>query len=47
MALADLIGILAKQEVEFIIVGGMAAVFRGTPVNTDRVRSSEQRDRDP
>lgn len=34
MALADLIGILAKHEVEFIIVGGMAAVLRGTPVNT-------------
>ncbi|HVY30949.1 MAG TPA: hypothetical protein VHB79_30525 [Polyangiaceae bacterium] len=34
MALADLIGVLAKHEVEFIIVGGMAAVLRGTPVNT-------------
>jgi hypothetical protein len=34
MALADLIRILAKHEVEFIIVGGMAAVLRGTPVNT-------------
>lgn len=34
MALADLIGILAKHEVDFIIVGGMAAVLRGTPVNT-------------
>lgn len=34
MALADLISILAKHEVEFIIVGGMAAVLRGTPVNT-------------
>jgi hypothetical protein len=34
MALADLVVILAKHEVEFIIVGGMAAVLRGTPVNT-------------
>lgn len=34
MALADLVSILAKHEVEFIIVGGMAAVLRGTPVNT-------------
>ena len=34
MALADLVNILAKHEVEFIIVGGMAAVLRGTPVNT-------------
>jgi predicted nucleotidyltransferase len=34
MALAELVSILAKHEVEFIIVGGMAAVLRGTPVNT-------------
>jgi hypothetical protein len=34
MAIADLVSILAKHEVEFIIVGGMAAVLRGTPVNT-------------
>ena len=34
MALADLVVILTKYEVEFIIVGGMAAVLRGTPVNT-------------
>jgi hypothetical protein len=34
MALADLVSILAKHEVEFIIVGGMAPVLRGTPVNT-------------
>lgn len=34
MALVDLVVILAKHEVEFIIVGGMAAVLRGTPVNT-------------
>jgi hypothetical protein len=34
MALADLVVILAKHEVEFIIVGGMAAVLRGTHVNT-------------
>jgi hypothetical protein len=34
MALADLVSILAKHEVEFIIVGEMAAVLRGTPVNT-------------
>jgi hypothetical protein len=34
MALADLVSILAKHEVEFIIVRGMAAVLRGAPVNT-------------
>jgi hypothetical protein len=34
MAIADLINTLAKHEVEFIIVGGMAAILRGTPVNT-------------
>jgi hypothetical protein len=34
MALADLIDVLAKHEVDFIIVGGMAAILRGTPVNT-------------
>ncbi len=34
MALAGLVTILAKHEVGFIIVGGMAAVLRGTPVNT-------------
>jgi predicted nucleotidyltransferase len=34
MAIADLVSTLAKHEVEFIIVGGMAAILRGTPVNT-------------
>jgi hypothetical protein len=34
MAIADLVGTLAKHEVEFIIVGEMAAILRGTPVNT-------------
>ncbi len=34
MAIADLIGTLVKREVEFVIVGGMAAILRGTPVNT-------------
>lgn len=34
MATADLVITLAKHEVEFIIVGGMAAILRGTPVST-------------
>ena len=34
MAIADLVSTLAKHDVEFIIVGGMAAILRGTPVNT-------------
>jgi hypothetical protein len=34
MAIADLVSTLAKHEVEFIIVGGMAAILRRTPVNT-------------
>jgi hypothetical protein len=34
MALAELVSTLAKHEVAFIIVGGMAAILRGTPVNT-------------
>lgn len=34
MAIADLVITLAKHDVEFIIVGGMAAILRGTPVNT-------------
>ncbi len=34
MAIADLVSTLAKHEVDFIIVGGMAAILRGTPVNT-------------
>ncbi len=34
MAIANLIEALNKHEVEFIIVGGMAAILRGTPVNT-------------
>jgi len=34
MAIADLISTLTKHEVDFIIVGGMAAILRGTPVNT-------------
>jgi hypothetical protein len=34
MAIADLVITLAKHEVEFIVVGGMAAILRGTPVNT-------------
>lgn len=34
MAIADLISTLTKHQVEFVIVGGMAAILRGTPVNT-------------
>jgi predicted nucleotidyltransferase len=34
MAIADLVSTLARHDVEFIIVGGMAAILRGTPVNT-------------
>jgi hypothetical protein len=34
MAIADLVSTLAKHDVEFIIVGRMAAILRGTPVNT-------------
>jgi predicted nucleotidyltransferase len=34
MALADLIATLCRHNVEFIIVGGMAAILRGTPVHT-------------
>lgn len=37
MAIADLISTLTKHQVEFVIVGGMAAVLRGTPVSTTRV----------
>ena len=34
MAIADLVSTLAKHDVEFMIVGGMAAILHGTPVNT-------------
>jgi len=34
MAIADVIRILVEHEVEFVIVGGMAAVLQGAPVNT-------------
>ncbi len=34
MAIADIIRALVTHEVEFVIVGGIAAVLRGTPVTT-------------
>lgn len=34
MALADIARILVEHHVEFIIVGGMAAVLQGAPVHT-------------
>ena len=34
MAIADLIQSLATHEVEFIIVGGVAALLQGAPINT-------------
>jgi predicted nucleotidyltransferase len=34
MAIADTIRILVEHDVEFVIVGGMAAVLQGAPVNT-------------
>ncbi len=34
MAIADIIRILVQHDVEFVIVGGMAAVLQGAPVNT-------------
>jgi hypothetical protein len=34
MALADIARILVEHRVEFIIVGGMAAVLQGAPVHT-------------
>lgn len=34
MAIADIIRILVEHDVEFVIVGGMAAVLQGAPVNT-------------
>jgi predicted nucleotidyltransferase len=34
LAIADIIRILVEHEVEFVIVGGMAAVLQGAPVNT-------------
>lgn len=30
----DLLGFLARQEVEFILVGGVAAILEGAPVST-------------
>jgi hypothetical protein len=34
MAIADIIRTLVAHEVEFVIVGGMAAVLQGAPVHT-------------
>jgi len=34
MAIADLIQTLAAHDVEFIIVGGVAALLQGAPINT-------------
>ena len=34
MAIADLIQALAAHDVEFIIVGGVAALLQGAPINT-------------
>jgi len=34
MALADILATLAANEVEYVVVGGMAAVLRGAPVTT-------------
>ena len=34
MAIADLIQSLAAHDVEFIIVGGVAALLQGAPINT-------------
>ncbi|KYF57818.1 hypothetical protein BE04_01385 [Sorangium cellulosum] len=32
--IADLLGVLARHRVDFIVVGGVAAVIQGAPVNT-------------
>jgi hypothetical protein len=37
MALADILLTLVRHDVEFIVVGGMAAVLRGAPVHTDDI----------
>lgn len=34
MALADILATLLEHEVEFVVVGGMAAVLQGAPVST-------------
>jgi len=34
MAIASIISALVAHEVEFIVVGGMAAVLQGAPVHT-------------
>ena len=34
MALADILVTLAKHDVRYIAVGGIAAVLRGAPINT-------------
>ncbi|WP_437974756.1 hypothetical protein WMF11_41710 [Sorangium sp. So ce295] len=32
--IAELLGVLARHRVDFIVVGGVAAVIQGAPVNT-------------
>ncbi|WP_437646974.1 hypothetical protein [Sorangium sp. So ce362] len=32
--IVDLLGVLARHRVDFIVVGGVAAVIHGAPVNT-------------
>ena len=32
--IAELLGVLARHQVDFIVVGGVAAVIQGAPVNT-------------
>ncbi|XXY53339.1 hypothetical protein WME91_19605 [Sorangium sp. So ce269] len=32
--IVDLLGVLARHQVDFIVVGGVAAVIQGAPVNT-------------
>lgn len=42
--LAELVSVLVRHDVRFIIVGGMAGALQGAPVNTLDLEASDQLD---
>ncbi|MDP3207854.1 MAG: hypothetical protein Q8M65_01775 [Rhodoglobus sp.] len=42
MRLVELLGVLVRHEVEFVVVGGVAAVINGAPITTSDLDIIEQ-----
>jgi hypothetical protein len=42
MRLVELLGVLVRHEVEFVVVGGVAAVINGAPITTSDLDITEQ-----